>query len=241
MISGRNPWRCAIVKDDCFAAYLHDRDFLRRVLPISLGANDILKRIFHINPLCRISLMELRKEILALDTFFLTDEELMTGPIRALSDTFNQSQATLTNDSLSGTSVDDSDADASASSDEIYAFNSPPDDHLSPSETLNTPGHVDSAATSPSLSAEASCASSSGSDSFGPITPATHPIDPAVEVPDLPEGESLAQSTICPVTNKVLLATQHESTVQVLVPKRRHLLRKAFERIMIHTSDSQSS
>ncbi|KAF9076749.1 kinase-like domain-containing protein, partial [Rhodocollybia butyracea] len=72
MIAGRNPWRQATIKDDCFSAFLFDRDFLRTVLPISAQANHILKCIFHLNPLNRISIPDLRREVLAVDTFFMS-------------------------------------------------------------------------------------------------------------------------------------------------------------------------
>jgi serine/threonine protein kinase len=70
MISGRNPWRYATVDDSCFQAYLQDNNFLFKVLPISTEANAIIKRIFSIDPLCRITLSQLKEEIAQVDTFF---------------------------------------------------------------------------------------------------------------------------------------------------------------------------
>eukprot|EP00914_Ancora_sagittata_P013133 GHVO01025584.1.p1 GENE.GHVO01025584.1~~GHVO01025584.1.p1 ORF type:complete len:468 (-),score=4.88 GHVO01025584.1:129-1532(-) len=85
MIAGRNPWRYAMTTDDCFSAFLYNRDFLRTVLPISKQANNILKRIFHLNPLNRINILELRSEILTVNTFFMSEEELglSTDVVRA--------------------------------------------------------------------------------------------------------------------------------------------------------------
>jgi len=233
MISGRNPWRYATAKDECFAAYLHDRDFLRQVLPISPGANAILKRIFNINPLCRISLIELRREILALDTFFLVEEDVDRVPARttrAPSEAFDYSSRIFTNRRT--VAAPSNDSDTSVSSDEVYAFKSPRDDHAqrphSPDVSII---HVVASIT-PSSSTRASGGSSSGSDSEGPITPATYPVDPAIEVPDLPEGEGLDQSTVFSASNKSIITTTHQSPVKEVRPKRRHLLRKALGRIM---------
>ncbi|GAA5858683.1 hypothetical protein JCM8547_001420 [Rhodosporidiobolus lusitaniae] len=76
---GRNPWKQACPSDETFCAYLGNPDFLRSILPISEHTNRILKRIFALNPLARISLPELRREILAVKTFVMTEDELRTA------------------------------------------------------------------------------------------------------------------------------------------------------------------
>lgn len=73
---GRNPWKQACPSDETFRAYLANPDFLRSILPISEHTNAIFKRIFSLNPQTRISLQELRQEILAVRTFVMTEEEL---------------------------------------------------------------------------------------------------------------------------------------------------------------------
>ncbi|SCV72984.1 BQ2448_6909 [Microbotryum intermedium] len=73
---GRNPWKQACPSDETFCAYLGNPDFLRSILPISEHTNRILKRIFALNPKARITLKDLRREILSVKTFVMTDEEL---------------------------------------------------------------------------------------------------------------------------------------------------------------------
>ncbi|KAI7878225.1 kinase-like protein [Lichtheimia hyalospora FSU 10163] len=63
LTTGRNPWRQASLTDDTFCAYLSDRDFLLQILPISRELNQILKRVFCVDPLRRISLDELYERI----------------------------------------------------------------------------------------------------------------------------------------------------------------------------------
>lgn len=76
MISGRNPWRYATIEDSCYQAYLRDNNFLWNVLPISAEANAIIKRIFTIDPLCRITLQELKEEIVRVNTFFRGHQDM---------------------------------------------------------------------------------------------------------------------------------------------------------------------
>lgn len=73
---GRNPWKQACPSDETFRAYLANPDFLRSILPISEACNTLLKRIFSLNPVARISLEELKMEIAQIKTFNMTTEEL---------------------------------------------------------------------------------------------------------------------------------------------------------------------
>ncbi len=75
MISGHNPWRQAVMTDDCFRTYVNNPGFFRSMLPISASADSILRRIFT-NYDNRISLRKLRRMVLAVDTFFMTDDEI---------------------------------------------------------------------------------------------------------------------------------------------------------------------
>ncbi|KAF9464439.1 kinase-like domain-containing protein [Collybia nuda] len=256
MISGRNPWRYATTKDDCFAAYLHDRDFLRSVLPISNNANTILKRIFNINPLCRISLPDLRKEILNVDTFFMTREELSTAAesVRKVAKNYSQGnpqsapQVGISHTLLEGEGSDDT--DSSVSSDERYVFRSPPDDQSPPRPTLSAslrdiPRSRDitdistNTSGSPSENLKTSGSSTSDTDSDGPITPTTYPTDPAVEVPDLAPEEGLGQSAAYIVEAGTFGSAT--SSPKRSTPRRSQLIRKAFQRIKALSSSSASS
>lgn len=75
MISGHNPWRRAVLTDDCFRSYVNNPGFFRDMLPISLSADAILRKIFT-NESSRVSLGKLRRLILEVDTFFMSDEEI---------------------------------------------------------------------------------------------------------------------------------------------------------------------
>lgn len=77
---GRNPWRQACANDDTFRAYVQDPDFLPTILPVSQACNDILKRIFTLNPQARITLPELRQAIRRVTRFTMTNEELRRAP-----------------------------------------------------------------------------------------------------------------------------------------------------------------
>ncbi len=76
MISGRNPWERATLDDPCFIQFIENPDFLFDVLPISEGANEIIRRAFVLNPRERLTLPALRQAVLDLDTFFRYEDEL---------------------------------------------------------------------------------------------------------------------------------------------------------------------
>ncbi|KAJ9098537.1 hypothetical protein QFC19_006305 [Naganishia cerealis] len=73
---GRNPWRQASMKDETFSAYVQNPDFLRTILPISLELNQLLKRIFTLDPEERITLRELLHAITELTAFTMSESEL---------------------------------------------------------------------------------------------------------------------------------------------------------------------
>jgi serine/threonine protein kinase len=75
MISGHNPWRRAVMSDDCFRLYIHNPDFFRLMLPISTAADDILRNVFAPSEI-RLSLADFRRKIVNATTFFLTDDEI---------------------------------------------------------------------------------------------------------------------------------------------------------------------
>src|ERR1700687_5225995 len=80
IISGCGVWSFATTKDERFANFIHNPNIIRTTHPISQGAADILRRIFVLNPLSRITLAELREEIVKLATFFMSQDELDEAP-----------------------------------------------------------------------------------------------------------------------------------------------------------------
>jgi hypothetical protein len=70
MVAGYPPWQLPIPADHDFLAFLHNENYFRETLGISQPLNDLLNRVINPDPLARISIPELRKEILKMDTFF---------------------------------------------------------------------------------------------------------------------------------------------------------------------------
>lgn len=66
---GRNPWKRASPTDSTFRAYLKNSRFLRTILPLSPELDSILRRIFEVDPMKRITIRELRQRIIACQRF----------------------------------------------------------------------------------------------------------------------------------------------------------------------------
>lgn len=73
---GRNPWKQACPNDETFRAYLSNPDFLRSILPVSKQCNELLKRIFALNPAARISMKDLKAEVKRMTRWTMTLDEL---------------------------------------------------------------------------------------------------------------------------------------------------------------------
>ncbi|KAI0060746.1 kinase-like protein [Artomyces pyxidatus] len=76
MIASIGPWDAAVTTDPHFRSFLKDPTSLTQILPISQEAGLLLQSVFAFNPFERISLQELRMEVLKVKTFFMTDEEV---------------------------------------------------------------------------------------------------------------------------------------------------------------------
>jgi hypothetical protein len=64
------------MKDETFRAFVQNPDFLRTILPISLELNDLLKRIFKLDPEERISLSQVLTAVAQMTTFTMSEHEL---------------------------------------------------------------------------------------------------------------------------------------------------------------------
>ena len=75
MIANVRPWKFASPEDRDYSDFLMDRTILYDMLPISDAAYTLLTKIFSSRPECRPSLAAMREEVLAMDTFFVSDRE----------------------------------------------------------------------------------------------------------------------------------------------------------------------
>jgi hypothetical protein len=75
MIANVRPWTLASPGDRDYDDYLIDRAILLDTLPVSDGAYSLLTKIFSPRPERRPSLDDIRRKVIAMDTFFLTDRE----------------------------------------------------------------------------------------------------------------------------------------------------------------------
>ncbi|KAG1752690.1 serine/threonine protein kinase, negative regulator of sexual conjugation and meiosis [Suillus paluster] len=209
MVSCRNPWRLATPSDEGFLGYLYNVDFLREILPISRPFNEILKRIFRLQPLARISLPELREEILKLDTFYMSDVELRDASenAREAAQDYNRRAAPLTDLIFHQVAADTTLVNCSSKTSDFYSDGGPPyPNELPPASVNRTPSplHIQTLESQDgrlyesreSLSGCSMRSISSGVESEGPITPETHAHEPAIDVADLSEGQTLDEPMV---------------------------------------------
>ncbi|OCH93323.1 Pkinase-domain-containing protein [Obba rivulosa] len=76
MVCGRVPWMEANVRDARFLLYTRRPNFLREMLPISKGANEIFKRMLTLDPEEAVDLYTLRGLVQNLKTFYMSEEEV---------------------------------------------------------------------------------------------------------------------------------------------------------------------
>lgn len=195
MVTGRNPWRYAVPQDDCYVAFTKDRDFLKRVLPISSGVNSILKKVFTVQPSRRITLSALKEEVLRLESFF-GDEEKQSTELESSIPTRNPSRPTLPShgSEVINTNVSSPDFEDDCIIVEIEhgSVSTRPSSVLHPPNSKVITKNFTLVGSDDTNSAPSTSSSSSSSESEGPITPETHPVvdDPAVDIPDI-SGEGL--------------------------------------------------
>lgn len=77
---GRNPWVRAHPEEETFAAFMRDPDYLLSILPISIELNNLLKRVFLLDPSQRIGLDELIDGVARIERFTLNYNELCRAP-----------------------------------------------------------------------------------------------------------------------------------------------------------------
>ena len=75
MIGNVRPWSLAIPEDNDYNDYLLKRSVLFDRLSVSHAAYLLLRKIFSTRSDLRPSLTAIRSEVVAMDTFFLSDEE----------------------------------------------------------------------------------------------------------------------------------------------------------------------
>jgi serine/threonine protein kinase len=210
MITGHYPWQIATVQDKHFRDYLEDYSYLLYKLPISETANWIINRMLDPDPKSRITLPELRDEILNSDSFFASPYEPRKSPPEDIftpvgnCDTFMPTQL-----STIIRMIDDDD-DTPSSSPNCNTFGSyHSEDHPITGRTL-------SSTSQPAWSTDLDSADSTSDESELPITPETIAVELDVEVSALSEGKILHEAVninqvklakTLPLTTKVFAET----------------------------------
>ncbi|KAI8986904.1 Pkinase-domain-containing protein [Trametes punicea] len=181
LVAGRNPWDYASSNDTNFLKFLATPGYLRQMLPISQTSADILQAIFTTDPSVRISLPELRDRVLAVDTFFMTEEEIARGNVYVKLAAATYSPPKDCSGLVKKQSI--------VTDQEAFRLLRQQQQALLAESRTTTPAKFVIC----SSSGVSSNSSSSTEDSEGPITPLTYAEDPAklAEVPELGDNEKL--------------------------------------------------
>ncbi|KAI0718160.1 hypothetical protein C8T65DRAFT_725854 [Cerioporus squamosus] len=75
MISGGIPWRRASRTSDTYTEFVDDPNYLLKCVPLSHGANRIIRRMLRANPLIRANISDVSAMIMELDTFWRPYDE----------------------------------------------------------------------------------------------------------------------------------------------------------------------
>ncbi|KAH9896939.1 Pkinase-domain-containing protein [Cubamyces lactineus] len=195
LVAGRNPWDHAVTSDKNYLKFLAQPNYLREMLPISQATADILYAIFTSDPAVRISLPSLRERVLAVDTFFMSAEEIARGNafVKLAAATYSpptEERAELVCPHPTMEGQEFGGVLKQRSLPPIATFVHPPVFVICSSSGISSTSASENS-------------SSSSKESEGPITPETHAQDPTklAEVPELGEGEQMGAAML-PGTQK---------------------------------------
>ncbi|THH16154.1 hypothetical protein EW146_g4443 [Bondarzewia mesenterica] len=173
MITRRNPWELARFDNALFRQFLYDDDFFLRG-SISMEANKLLRRILAYDPLQRISLAKMRDEIKKIGSFFAGE---------------HPAEADIT--SITPSSLPSSVASLAP----VHRVSSRSDIDVFVIGSMSKASSGSRYSTTPPSSIFCLGDSDSDWESEGPITPETHPAQPAIDVPDL-DGKDIGLTSL---------------------------------------------
>ncbi|KAK0206451.1 serine/threonine protein kinase, negative regulator of sexual conjugation and meiosis [Desarmillaria ectypa] len=198
ILCARSPWERAASSHKHFNIFLQDPNYLRTVLPISYEVQSVLNSILTIDPMSRISLPELRGRVSAIDTWYMSDEDLVHASPSVqwaaqyyASEIPSSSSIPSISVTLSGSSTGSRSSSNSGSSGEEGFLYPSPALGLEPLG-MHEPQPI-LARIARSLSGDSS-SSSSDEETEDPVTPYSIPADPDIEVPELGEEEGIGAS-----------------------------------------------
>lgn len=217
LVSGRNPWGCAVTDDESYLMYLANPNYFRDILAISEDSQKILRSTLNPDPVGRWTLQELRQHVEEIETFFMSEEEIATSSryVQVAAATYSppkhieelvQTQSAIQVQDARALLVE-----------ELFNFSARsyplrPAVFSQSCRTNDSRKHfviVSSAGLSRSFSFSFS-GTGSGEESEGPITPKTHAQDPVklAEVPELTKSEKIGELVELPPQKSLLIPAQ---------------------------------